>query len=494
MTHSNARKLLLLAVVAGACGDYLLRGSAWRAGFAVWISLIAVAVLLLGGDNSREQRLMLGGTVLAAFGLVLRDAEMLYAMDMLSVLSMGALLLWRGTGRQLADLTLVEAPRAGVLAVLNTLGGTPGAIRESVADAGATTEERARVRSLAIGGALAVPPVVVVASLLASSDTVFNGLMDRVFSTVIRDGFTHLVVISALAWIAASWLRAMRGDAVGRGAPSARTPGLPFATVGVVVYALLLLLTAFLATQARVVFGGEAFLRETAGLTVATYARDGFFQSIVAAGVVLGTLVLAEWMLGTHEPTGRDHLRIVSGIVLALVAVLLVSAAVKISLYVNEFGLTPDRLFARAGIVWVLCALVVFAMTTLRQSTAQFAPTMVLVTIGWVTVMNVINPEAMVVRANMARVASGHSFDVQFHATLSADAVPALRAAAKRLPAASCQELDRTLRAVWTKRTTGSEPVPRGWRSDDIARASVVRWLREPVASECGVSTGVVSR
>ena len=37
---------------------------------------------------------------------------MLYAIDVLSVLSMGALIIWHGTGRELAQLNVAEAVRA----------------------------------------------------------------------------------------------------------------------------------------------------------------------------------------------------------------------------------------------------------------------------------------------------------------------------------------------------------------------------------------------
>jgi len=56
-----------------------------------------------------------------------------------------------------------------------------------------------------------------------------------------------------------------------------RSPGLPFLSVGVGLYALIALLVLFLATQAACC-SGRAFLLATQGLTVAAYAREGFFS------------------------------------------------------------------------------------------------------------------------------------------------------------------------------------------------------------------------
>ena len=160
-----------------------------------------------------------------------------------------------------------------------------------------------------IGCVLAVPPFAIVMALLASSDAVFDGMLERFATTIAFDGIRHLFIAVLLAWIAAGWLRAALGDAVGESLLTVRSPGLPFPTVAVALYALIALLLLFVATQARVLFGGAEFLRVTEGLTVATYAREGFFQLVLAAGVVLGTLVMAEWLLATDDAAGRRHFR-----------------------------------------------------------------------------------------------------------------------------------------------------------------------------------------
>ena len=83
------------------------------------------------------------------------------------------------------------------------------------------------------------------------------------------------------------------------------------------------LLDQDLGTQARVLFGGSSFLRDTAGLTVATYAREGFFQLVVAEGVVLGRLIIAEWMLDPDDAAGRRGYRGAGSVLLTLVSAVL---------------------------------------------------------------------------------------------------------------------------------------------------------------------------
>ena len=468
-----ASRLLVAAVVAGVAGDLLLRGgNQWRIGLAIWIAGMVASVLLLDRSGSRERNLMLAGLVAAAFGLVVRDAPMLYAIDFLSLLCMGMLIIWHGSGRVLADLSLVETVRAGILAAGNTLGGAIGALSRNAADRAKNGADTGRTRALLIGAVLAIPPLAVVTALLAS-DKVFEGLLQRVANL---NSVGHLFVIVLVAWFAAGWLRAATGDALGASLPAPQSPALRFATIAVPLYSLVTLLTLFLATQARVLFGGAEFLRQTEGLTVATYARDGFAQLIVAAGVVLATLIVAEWLLDSEDASARRHYRMVGAILLGLVTTLLVSAAARIGIYVQMFGHSVDRLFASAAIVWVLAALVTCAMTTLRTRPARFAPAVVGVTIAWVVLLNLVNPESLVVRLNIARAVAGASFDAKYHAELSADAAPTLVSLADRLPNAECQAVQTELQRTWTARRTPSATTSPDWRGLSIPLVRLEHW------------------
>ncbi len=479
MTRPPAWKVLAFAALVGVAGDYLLRGGMWRLGFAVWIAAICLGAATLGPRPSGERGLLLAGTALAPFGLVWRDAPMLYSIDMLSLLCIGALTIWHGSGRRIAELSIVEAGRAGFLAALNTAGGAASMLRASGPPFSTEPTAQSRRRSLVIGCVLAVPPFAIVAALLASSDQVFSGMLERLLSTMAIDGLRHLLVAIVLAHMAAGWLRAASGDAAGASLFMVRRPGLPFPTVAVALYALIALLVLFVATQARVLFGGAEFLRVTEGLTVANYARDGFFQLIMAAGVVLGTLVIAEWLLATDDAAGRRRYRVAGAMLLVLVATLLVSAAVRIWLYVGEFGLSIDRALASAAVVWVLAALVAFAATTLRGRPERFAPVTLGCTIGWVVVLNLVNPEARVVNVNLSRAARGMAFDAKYHAQLSADALPELLRGAHRLTLADCEKIATELRDAWRMRLVADR---KDWRSWNVPRFRLEGRLRGGVS------------
>jgi Domain of unknown function (DUF4173) len=481
--------ILVAAVCVGVAGDLLLRGGQWRAGFAIWIAFIAACAMFLGENTPRTRILMLLGTAAAAVGLVRRDADLLYAIDMLSVLCMGALTIWHGSGMRFSELTVIESARAGVLALLNTAGGAAQVIRQDRAERGQGDRASGRVRALLIGSVLAVPPFVVVAMLLAKSDAIFDGLIHSVSTTIAVDGLQHAVIVCVLTWITAGWIRAATGGAVGSSVANITSPRLHFVSIAVGLYALVALLSLFLIVQARVVFGGAAFLRETAGLTVATYARDGFFQLITAAGVVIGTLVMAEWLMERDDAVGRARYRALAAVLLALVATLLVSAAVRIWLYVDLFGLSVDRGFASAMIVLVFVVLGIFGWAVWRNDISRIMPAVVVATVVWVASLNLLNPEAIVVRANVARATHGNTFDAKYHANLSADALPALLSGASQLSASDCLSLSVELRTVWSERMATLARHTDDWRSMNLPLNRAAAWHAAGAAVPCAVAS-----
>lgn len=482
----SAWRLMIAAFVAGAAGDVLLRGDVqWRQGFSLWITLIAASALVLDHHLPRERALLLAGLVAAAFGLVLRDANLLYGVDFGSLLVMGALVIWHGSGRTLGELTVVEGARAFLLGAANTIGGAADVLRRAGTERAQGAGDPGRARALLVGVVLAVPPLAVVAALLSASDQVFRQVLDRITDVFAITSLNHVLIIALLSWFAAGWLRSATGATLGASVRAPASPGLRFATVAVPVYSLVALLALFLATQARVLFGGEAFLRSQEGLTVANYAREGFFQLILAAFIVLVTLVMAEWLMAAGDAAARRHFNRAGGVLLALVTTLLASAAVRIGIYMTLFGHSMDRMFASAAIVWVLLALVTCALTTLRGQAQRFAPAMVGVSIGWVAVLNVMNPEAMVVRANVARAVAGASFDVPYHAHLSADAVPVLLELAPQLHQAECRQLGMQLHDRWLAPGHSTDSAHRDWRGQSIPLTRVSRWLVHGAPLDC---------
>ncbi|MBX7119725.1 MAG: DUF4173 domain-containing protein [Gemmatimonadaceae bacterium] len=501
---TTSRNVLVAALLLGLAGDYLLRGAEWRLGFSAFLALAVGTALAIGGAVGRDRLLLLAGLCAAGLGLGVRDAEWVTVVDVLSVLCTGALLVWLGSGKRLAELTVVQAIRAAVLAPLSLAAGAAVVLAgASPAPDEAQAEQRAaRVRAAVVGAVFAAPILLLIGGLLSSSDVVFSRFLEAVAAFLGDRALQHAVVVAAVAWVSAGWLRATVAGGPPVRLPEEGNPGLPFLSVGVSLYGLLALLTLFLGVQARALYGGSDYLLRTAGLTVAEYARQGFFQLVVASALVLGTLIAAEWALASDDAEGRRRYRAVGTVLVALVAALLVSAAARMGLYVQAFGLSVDRVTATSVMVWTLAALATFGLTTLRGQAARFAPAMLAVTVAWVVALNALNLEAMIVRVNAGRAARGalvdasarpgvHAtsprFDAEYHAALSADALPALLEAAPTLPAADCHRLAERLAGRWRLALV---PVQDGlpgydWRASGLARERALAWARAGAQVTC---------
>nr|MBA3469611.1 DUF4173 domain-containing protein [Herpetosiphonaceae bacterium] len=198
--------------------------------------------------------------------------------------------------------------------------------------------------------------------------------------------------------------------------------------IGIVLGVLNLLFAAFVLIQIRYLFGGETQLNLAAGLTYAEYARKGFFELVTVAALTLPTLLLAHWLL---NPEAGRSLRVFQGLaggLIVLLSVVMVSALQRMRLYQQEYGLTEQRLYTTAFMGWLALVFVWFGATVLRNRRPPFVAGAAGLGLGVLLLLNVLNPDALIVSTNAGRVAI-RPFDSRYATSLSADAVPALIAA-----------------------------------------------------------------
>jgi hypothetical protein len=494
-TAMRTTPLLLAALAVGIAGDLLIPNDLWRAGFAAWMAIVAIVAITLrarrtgasmamtpeAGGTLHERTALIVGAAVAAAGLAWRDAEILLPIDLLSTLCMGALVAWHGTGRRLRELTVVQSARAAVIGVVTLATGAPAALRDGAEHSATRVEFARRLRALAIGIVLAIPPLAIVAGLLSESDQRFEAYIVEVHRLLTTTAAQHLLTTVFITWLALGWLRSATHDRVTTIVPEVRSPGLALLSVSVGLGGLIALLALYLTTQAQALFGGAEHLLATVGLTPAEYARRGFFEMVVASGVVVATLVMADWLLRDDE-TERLRFGMIGGVLVVEVAALLLSAVARMRLYIGEFGLTGDRFFAIAIMALVAAALVVVLTTLPRGQSARFAPRMLGVTIGWVALLNVVNPGAIIVRTNLARAEAGKAFDVPYHAKLSGDALAVFVTEAGRLPAPTCAALSTALTTQWAKRLAESSG---DWRSESLSSRRARAWYAAGATLPC---------
>ena len=211
-------------------------------------------------------------------------------------------------------------------------------------------------------------------------------------------------------------------------------------------------------------FGGDGYVLETAGVTYAQYARDGFAQLVVVSVLTLAVVAGAlRW--GRTGPDAR-LLRALLTALCVLTLVVLASALHRLGLYEQAFGFTRTRLAVDAFLLFngALFLLVIAALATGSGAWLPRA-TVVLVAVGALA-FQLSDPDRRIATHNVERFEHTGSIDVGYLSNLSADAVPAL----VRLP----QPLrDRALEPQRRRLARGGD----GFAGANLARAKARRAL-----------------
>jgi hypothetical protein len=427
------RLILCAALLVGIAADLLLRAGIDGIGFPLWIAVLALAALALARrdrrDVPREAIGWLVAAVLAAFGLAWRSAEELQVFDFLAtLLALGLAAIALGQPQaSLVGARLRDTVWAGARVLRDVfIGAIPLALRELFAP-GTRDDASRRGWPLLRTTLIVVALLVVFGSLLRAADPIFASLL-ALPNFDLGLVISHLLVIGFFAWVFAGWSRGAFISPATASRPPERLPftlGMTDMTAALVTLDVLFAL--FILAQLGWLFGGEAFLQARTGLTAAQYARRGFFQMVFVVLLVLPLLMATRTLRVPGAATARRHSRLAIPMVVLLLAMIL-SAALRMRLYVRYFGLTTERFYTLAIMAWLAFVLVWLAATTLRGADRRFVAGAVIS--GFVTLfaLNVIVPDRVVARVNVARAhrstpTGGTSLDVAYLSTLGGDAM-----------------------------------------------------------------------
>jgi hypothetical protein len=452
-----AGALIVAGVALGGVGDVLLHGGGPPGlNLSLWIALVAIAGLMVhhraGLALDRWRAAWLATGVIFAAGLAWRDAPPL------KLLALGCATLAFALAAHRPDAAWVR--RTGVLRYAGALA--LGALHAWTAAAVAFRDvassrprvdrgrspRRSTAAAVARGLLIATPLVAVFGALLMSADAVFAELVTRVFDFDFERIAGHVALFLILAWLSTGYLRGfLTGTAlpplgvlwrdVGPPRFTARRPALGIAEVATVLIALDVLFLLFVVVQFRYLFGGEALIQGTPGLTYAAYARRGFFELVFAVVLALPVLLAADSVLDRRNRRDDVLFRSLAGFQIALVLAMAASALERLRLYRANYGLTESRFYAMVLLIWMGAMLLWLAATVLRGRRDLYAFGMLVSGLATVGLLFAINPDAIVARTNLARMTSTGApgrFDVTYASRLSADAVPILLRGLPALP------------------------------------------------------------
>ncbi len=129
-----------------------------------------------------------------------------------------------------------------------------------------------------------------------------------------------------------------------------------------------LLFLSFVLFQLPYLFGGMELVQNTPDFKLADYARRGFGELVAVAALVLPMLLFSHWLLRRETKRLVTTFRVLAGIQIALVFVVMASAAQRLILLTGEagYGLTTVRFYPMVFMVWLSVIFMWFAVTVLR--------------------------------------------------------------------------------------------------------------------------------
>jgi uncharacterized protein DUF4153 len=453
-------RALAIAGSSAVAVDLAVRSGVVGVAGAVAVAVAAEGMLASGRISNRQARVLVLLAPVFGIWLALRMSPWLVPIDIAAAGGLLALGASFARGGSVFDLSLPQAAVRAVTAAIH-VPATPAFVLEPVRMIGrrlAVSGRGGQAGAVVRGLLLAVPVLVVLGALLASADAVFASALRLNANPAALAA--HIAAIVVGAWGMAGLLR------VASATPPPPVPGpgwrMGRVEAAVVLGSIVALFAAFAAAQLVVLAGGGRHVLETAGLTYAEYARSGFFQLVAVAVLTLG-LVLSVRALA--DLRGTRLLFVLGEATVALTLVIVYVAVRRMDIYEQALGLTMLRLYVRLFSLWIGAVFVLLGLglAGLGSGRSWLPAAAGVVGLTVVLALNVVNPEAVVVRHNVAFAERTGRFDPAYLAELSEDAVPTLVEVLPRL-----QKPAR--RAIRAEICRGSPWPWTGWAASNLSR------------------------
>jgi hypothetical protein len=310
-------------------------------------------------------------------------------------------------------------------------------------------------RSIFIGIVIAIPFLMLFTSLMASADQLFETIVIDTLDLTGIGMFGHLIRWSFCTLFAASLILLW-----GKKRKSFERKGIPrqsFSLGSVELSTVLLLCNALFATfvviQISYLFGSHEWIQTTAEHSYAEYARRGFFELCTLVAIVIPMLLFFDWVLADVSKHVKRIFQWLSAGLIAQLFIVIFSALHRMSLYMEQYGLTQLRVYVALFLLWLSGALIWFVFTILRGQQPKFVRGMTYYGMAGLFVLFMINPDYHIMRYNLNRAIEPKEFDIYYAQGLSLDAVPALVQPIQNSNSKSLSSVQDVLKYRFARRT-----------------------------------------
>jgi hypothetical protein len=455
-------------LLAGLIIGLLAAASVYGNALGLDVLALTLAVLAGGWVVRRPDRALdpldlwlPAGAVMMAALVAVRGDSFLAALDTLAAIAYTAAAVVAMSGLAVTRRSASAIAGMGAWVVEAVMAGGPRAVERARPFRIETVDgPPSWVAPLARGLVVGIPLSIIFAILFASADPIFRqAAADALgFRIDLGDLPGRALFGAVVAWLAAGLISVSAfgvpaAERASLGA-AARTTSLPaLRSLGgsealAILLCVDLVVGFFVGLQVAYLFGGLDTLAAI-GVTYADYARRGFFELLVAASLAAAVVIVLEASVTSRSLAYRAALLAL----VALTALVLASAAQRLSLYQDAYGWTELRAYVLAAIFTMGIGLIAMAALILGDRSRWLGHAFAVIGIVALVGLNLAAPAALVASRNIERVIDpasvppdGHpGVDYAYLAVLPDDAIPVLVDALPRLPADDRAALARIL-------------------------------------------------
>ncbi len=419
-----AQRTLLYGIGVGVLGSFLFLDIE-RPGLAMtlWLSAFALAATSLA-TRFRPDRIWL--IVLWSAIAILAAAVLLVRLNTLALLTMPAMALLAAVvvimelrGQRLGETrpfqflgACLRLPLQALTGCMLMLGKVD--IRSNINDP--------KFFPVLRGLVIALPLILIIGSLFSSADARFESLFGCVMQFFGPDMPEHILISFCVGWLATGLLVTI--SCVRKHEDLENAPGLKIGEIEtrIVMLSLLALFLLFVVVQLPYLFGGRETIESTPGLTLATYARRGFFELVSVTAITLVLLIILN-----SSTSNAKRFQPFAFALLTCLFIIMISAGQRLTLYMDSFGLTLARLAAAAFMTWLALCLIVFGTCLRTGNDSRLVPVAVYSAISLVFALSLANPVRLITNYNIETARQNDTaLDVEYLLSLGVEVVPRL--------------------------------------------------------------------
>ncbi|MDE1464391.1 DUF4153 domain-containing protein [Spartinivicinus poritis] len=440
MFKQKVQPVVLVASLATAGLALILEGTL---GFALFIcTLLIILVVTRRSFNDHNNKLiktqwwLIGTACLLTLLPVFRASPVLNALSYLGLAIIALLALAIAYSEKnpvkIAIATLLSCPFKVLGYLVSTLPGFT--IQAAAPFVAINSTKRHYLRSIIFGLLWATPLLLLFGGLLIASDPRFQHFAESIFSFNAEQIMLTGVEFGCYWFITLIFFYLTLAPGVGQAKSSneilQQTTKASISVDSIQVLTVLasinLLFFAYIGVQLTYFFGGDKLVLNTDNLSYATYAKQGFWELVFVAMLVIPVLLVVD-ALQTNKPSNIKKwcLRL-SILTIVATAIIELSALHRMALYLKNYSLTELRFYSTAFLFFIMSIFICYAVTVLRQKRGAFVLWSSSTALSFILILNIINPDALIAKANLENKFSNIKPDTSYLSSLSEDAYPVI--------------------------------------------------------------------